>query len=478
MKRFYKLTLMLVATLTLGLYSCSNDNDSLPSNGEQGNQTHVKLEIGLPQTYLTKASDTKTWKGDDVIKQVDVFFVNETEKTVLKKTVTNISLENNKISVVTKANAGDDVKAYVIVNSNDKTDISIDGVPAPKFADRFKSEIEAIASDLVAKEENASTITMTNAGEPIALKVEGGVTEEQAKAGKNTIKIQVERLVSRGILTLGNDAKKDIPVKNANEQESASVKINKVTYAVGQSNKKVFGIRKDGDITPEPVYSFLPENKEVYINGREKIFDYSELKAFSEVGASNTVIEALTKEQKAKFILPVTHADGKYVKGNSTYFEVRVDFTANGTLTDTKVEHKAGETIYLGKNDGKFYNTLEDAKAMGGAKGEENQKVITYENGQMVYVLWLNPDIIPGGKNVMTKTPTVRNQIYHAHITGFKEMGIPYNPLNPDNKDKDDTENPIDPTDPIENQETYMNVEISVLEWGLHSYEIEVGNDY
>ena len=100
----------------------------------------------------------------------------------------------------------------------------------------------------------------------------------------------------------------------------------------------------------------------------------------------------------------------------------------------------------------------------------------------MKYVLWLNPNKPYGGAEKITESPTVRNQIYHAHITGFKEIGVPNNPLHPkdpdDPKDPKNPNNPIDPNDPLQTDDTYMSVSITVLNWGMHSYEVDLGNDY
>jgi hypothetical protein len=51
----------------------------------------------------------------------------------------------------------------------------------------------------------------------------------------------------------------------------------------------------------------------------------------------------------------------------------------------------------------------------------------------------------------------------------------PSNPTAPGNKNPI---NPIKPEDPLQTEDTYLSVEIKVLPWGIHSYEIELGNDY
>ena len=91
----------------------------------------------------------------------------------------------------------------------------------------------------------------------------------------------------------------------------------------------------------------------------------------------------------------------------------------------------------------------------------------------MKYVLWLNPG---ADKLKPTESPTVRNQIYHIHISSFKEIGLPENPIDPN--DPDDPDNPIDPEDPLVTEKTYLSVSIKVLNWNLHSYTVDLGNNY
>ena len=184
-------------------------------------------------------------------------------------------------------------------------------------------------------------------------------------------------------------------------------------------------------------------------------------------------------------------ADANYRKGNTTYFEIRVVFTPT-EVDGATYTYNTGDKLFLGSITGRFYSTRALAQAAG-------ETVITQykndgANGFITkYVTWLNPDEIPGvdeTPNVLaSKSPTVRNQVYHVHVTGFKGIGVPNNPLNPgpgpsypgdpdDPKDPDNPKNPIDPNDPLENEETYMSVQITVLDYTVHSYDIELGIDY
>ena len=130
-------------------------------------------------------------------------------------------------------------------------------------------------------------------------------------------------------------------------------------------------------------------------------------------------------------------------------------------------------TVFLGANDNKFYSTRARAEAQG-------QKATEFKNGVMKYVLWLNPNSLVATvaePNPMV-SPTVRNQIYHAHIDAFLRMGVPNNPLDPnDPNDPLNPENPIDPTDPLKTDFTYLSVSVKVLPWTIHSYKLSLTGD-
>ena len=66
-------------------------------------------------------------------------------------------------------------------------------------------------------------------------------------------------------------------------------------------------------------------------------------------------------------------------------------------------------------------------------------------------------------------------------ILSMTSCGGKDNP-NPDPKpgkenptDPEEPTNPIDPTDPLTTPETWMSVDVTVLPWLVHSYEVDLG---
>lgn len=234
--------------------------------------------------------------------------------------------------------------------------------------------------------------------------------------------------------------------------------------------------------------------------------------AFSTTPATElgNVTNDLNTALKGEFILPTLHkyntdrAQSGYRKGNTSYILVRGYLTpkyvvdATGTVVNGSTL-AANADLYLGAN-GVFYAdqaTVQDATK----KGVVGQTAQKYVGRKVLYFVWINPDADADGKPV--NSPVIRNNIYHVSIKGISKIGANWNPLVPvDNPndpkitDPNDPTNPInnnpnnpdprpdnplepktppvDPTDPITTKETWMSVNVNILPWAVHSYEVEL----
>lgn len=132
------------------------------------------------------------------------------------------------------------------------------------------------------------------------------------------------------------------------------------------------------------------------------------------------------------------------------------------------------------------------------AKKENKDKVVNYEimtryrgvnkDGQpgdymqntrllMVYYAWVNPST--NNNRTWYSSPVLRNNIYHMHITGFTKMGLSGIPFvkKPDDPRFSFLHN-IDPDEKVPSkdeylpiQDPYMNVQVTNVGWGIHSYK-------
>lgn len=524
--------LLLLVAISIGMVACSNDDVPQTPESLRGT-TYASIAVALPKApstrVLPKGPSTRAglpddynkltddWEGIDAIETITVFLVNETLGTIDHSTFGTSQFETIdgdgflKPNLAVKATPGEAVKAYVVLNGNSDVLTALKAATLSTFNTVYETAVAEIASNLAYNDGTNDVIMMTNNEQPTATTIQPNVKEADAKTGSaNTVEVKVERVVSRALATVAAAAKTaTINVQDAMDNDVSTITIQSVNYVVGQSNKEFFLTKKTDWKTPDAVYNHVPGvwNPELFDNtGLAKSIAMKEATGAAAIADFNT---ALTTElADSKFVLPVTHATDDYRKGNTTFFEVIAIFKPN--LVDGAA-YTAGADVFLGMNDGLFYSTRKLA--------EDNGQKATHYKGDgttgaiMKYVLWLNPNKIPGATaDKATMSPTVRNQVYHAHIKGFKQIGLPNNPLNPTDpnnpqpkepgdsgydptdpwKPKDSTDsgydpnnpgnenpiNPIKPEDPLQTEDTYLSVEIKVLPWGIHSYEINLGNDY
>ena len=222
------------------------------------------------------------------------------------------------------------------------------------------------------------------------------------------------------------------------------------------------------------------------------------------------VTNDLKEGLKGEFILPTVHlyaadrAHSGYRKGNTAYILVRGFLTpkyvvqADGSVVDGATL-PANADLYLGTN-GVFYANQATVRNTA-KKGVAGQTAQLFKARKVLYFAWINPDNLVTSKVV--NSPVTRNNIYHVQIKGITKVGANWNPLvptldphnpkiadpndpdnpinkNPINPDPRPDNNPYEPKDPPINpqdhlsiQDTWMSVNVNILPWAVHSYEIE-----
>ena len=283
-----------------------------------------------------------------------------------------------------------------------------------------------------------------------------------------------------------------------------------------------------------PGFAYVPDASEQYwakanmdkYQEATNYYDYSGLwKAASSVKARTAFINEVDQDQNevnlvaghitAKtdagiFVLPTTHAYGadadatKYRGANTAYVLVRGKITpqfyvnSQGVLTMSPLA--AGTTFYLGAN-GLAYQSEDCVQNpdKGGVKGQTAQKFV---NGKVLYYVWIHPDNLAKPLN----SPVDRNNIYHIQIASISKYGANWNPFvpypkgtpeldpktgkpktggqtpnNPNNPDDRPNDNPFEPVAPPVNpfqpltpKETWMSVNVTILPWQVHSYQVNL----
>lgn len=535
MKKLSKLFLMGAVVLGLGLTACNNEDVNGPVDESKAN-THVSITLsmstkgtraGLPNDY----NYIGEWAGKDKIETIAVYLVDGTSvnaKTFDVGAGKDYEVVNNagtltiipKLETAAIKTTAGTKKVYVLINGSAEVVAHLNKTPVAEFEDAYQKVALALAnqgnaatsvtsaSKLAKVDTGEDVIVMTNV-QPEALVVKPNISAAQtigaATGGdpaNNRVSLNVERSVARVMVTIANNQNFTVP---ANGTGTVLGTISNVTWVLAQGENSLFVQRKAQWETPN--YGWKPTSTEPYLNAAGK-YDYSGLfegyqpapnyggTAVPTIADYSTAPAIGTESLlKGKFILPTTHQTGvktasDYKKGNTAYVLIRAHFTPSDAAYADGGTYTTGADFFVGAN-GKFYTSAENAvdPTKGGVK---DQTVARYVGGKVLYYAWVNPDNVT--TNEWYNSPVLRNNIYHIHITGFKTIGTNWNPLFPEDPDNPQTpanggnpdpkpsvpgvtepENPIDPEDPLTTPETWMSVDVTVLPWLVHSYEVDLG---
>ncbi|TFH94305.1 Mfa1 family fimbria major subunit [Porphyromonas levii] len=525
------LSMGVALALALGFASCNKDKGNSPDPQRQEGTTYMSVSLSASGALRAdspreddKHNSIGDWGGRDKIENVHVYIVSEGNSEVQRvEMYKNIPADFGTNGVwqakAWKTTPGPKM-VYVVVNNGGEIKNTLDAAKAEEFEDKYNEAFDMLQDGKFkteyAKVEGDKDIILMS-GVPAMAAIAKDVKEEDAyNHATNNVKLNVRRIASRVTVTMNKELKdKEADgiaveatrkIANGTSEKKVIGHLKNLKWSVAQYEKKSFLAANNyladkvmswkydfvTQVLPVPNYNMEPNT------GAGAFYDYSRLKesfdikGFSRTQNDNKANVNAIVGTNMQFITETTHKYGKklgggddtgYRRGNTTYVMVTGTFepTEDAFAKDEykaykeKVEKKETVDIYWGTIDGLFYSNLDKAKeankrasAKEGADG-----VITYKAGKMYYFAWVNPDKLQPTEWV--NSPVVRNNIYHINISGFAKLGFSGNPYNPDPKNPDpkDPDDPTpDPEDPIYDRETYMTTEITVINWGMHSYDI------
>ena len=514
---------ILLGLLTIGLValtSCKKDNQE-PKKNE--GTTYANVSISIQSDVTRDATDDAaqhnpagTWNGKDAIKTIAVYIVDNAnissgDYDESKFNITAATADGSSNITITPKEAilttPGEKSVYVLINADQKIKDYLDNAVTPfAFKKAYAAAVKLITAQEAAKTELNGTdpedvIMMTNA-EECKLAVAEGVTKDQAEAAQNPqnrASVKVKRAVARVLLTTTADT---YEVKYKNGEKMGTIK--DITYAVAQGEKSFYLMQMvDNGIIKTPAYGFVPVKDtehpdKLTADSYAKMgeyYDYSDLVETAKAGKARAAAVATDLNDALKigaqsltqsvFMFEASHKYGKtaddtdFRRANTPYVLVRAKFTPAKFADGDATAYTEGSTFYMGEN-GLFY--LDKANVTNEEKGGvKDQKYYTYENAKVIYYAFVNPDVV--GKTI--NAPAYRNNIYHISVKGFATIGMTWNPLfpedpdtedpkNPDPKPKDDPVPPITPGETNTPKETYMSVDVTVIPWNVHTYEIEL----
>lgn len=527
-----KLFLALLAPALMGgLMACNKQaNTDLDPEAQSTGDTYMSVTFSTANPNSTRATVKEDpnfnsigeYIGRDEIKNVNVYVINLPEETVDVKKFSNTTQN----AIVTNPDSKDDTNdfrteawkttagnklVYVYVNiAGTEIEKALDKATSKKaFEDANEqaytlTDANGVMSSYAKYDDaNQKDIISMNTVAPYELTVEPGVKKEDAEkndgSAKNRAKLSVRRLVGQAAVT-SKEAEYTI-TENHGGAEKTLAKLSDLKWDVMQYELTTYLMptptengkdAKMAEFCKSPWWSQTVDDAS-YVAGKiGKKYFYSafngvEVKRFTRNTTDNKENVKAIVATPMKFITETTHqlggkledaADPKtgYRKGNTTYVIVSAMITPDDAAwaTGQKDKYTANSDLYFGVQDHKFY--AEEAAAKTANKpttatlegGKDN--VIKYAKGICYYVAWLNP-------NKATEpvvSPVLRNNIYHVNINAIKKLGYSGNPFDPTNKTpKDPDDKTPDPKETLYPVDTYMAVEINVVNWGVHSYDQE-----
>lgn len=512
---------LLLATLSL-FASCAKTGQGVEPN--QKGSTYVGITLTMGGDNLRANEDENfnhkgTWNGKDEIKTIDVYVVDVASGVVS----TGAYNKNNftitqtdgapSITIVPKTairTTPGNKKVYALINASPEATSILANASAAAFETAYNTTAQEFAIASVASNDGTKDVIMASNAKECALVVQEGITEAQALdavAPQNRAKVEMKRVVARVLVTTNEET---YEVKYSDGVTKMGV-VKNISYAGAQGEKKFFiGQQIAGNQIKTPAFDYVPATtSDIWGTGKQH-YDYSDLKAHTfendprmavKPASALTTADQIGAEalKKSLFMYETSHQyqtnpnntdvnayDGKFRRGNTAYILVRALFIPDkdAFADGTGATYVEGSDFYLGANN-KFYSTKANVTdpAKGGIVG---QKFRHYIKGKVLYYAFVNPDRAPGTLDA----PVFRNNVYRINITGFKTIGTNWNPLypedpdnpgspipdNPDPKPDDDPDNPnpFNPEDPNTPKETWMSVEMTVLAWTVHSYDIEL----
>lgn len=527
LKMSKKFFLALLAPLFVGgLVACNKQaSNDLNPEGQSTGDTYMSVTFSTANPNSTRAAVKEDesfnsigeYIGRDEIKNVNVYVISLPEETVDVKKFTSVTMDpdsdtntNDFRTDAWKTTAGKKL-IYVYVNIAG-TDIekTLDKATSKKtFEDANEkpytlTDVSGVKADYAKYDESSKKdIISMNTVTPAELEVKPGVKKADAEKNdateyQNRAKLSVRRLVGQAAVT---STATEYPISETYAGSTTNLaKLSGLKWDVMQYELTTYLMplptedgkdAKKAEFCKTPWWNLKVDDASYKANSIGQKYFYSafngkEVKQFTRDTDDTKNIKAIV-ETPMKFITETTHQHGGkieltdpktgYRKGNTTYVIVSAKITPDDNAWATNEEktgYTEGSDLYFGVQDHKFYKSLDNAKKANKTttatlEGEKDN-VIKYAKGICYYVAWLNPD---NAKEPVV-SPVLRNNIYHVNISAIKKLGYSGNPFNPKGDNPKDPDDPTpDPKETLYPVDTYMSVEINVVNWGVHSYDNE-----
>lgn len=452
MKLNFKYAMMAVAALTLGLTSCSNDDEVTSGETDNGRETYMKVSINFPSTTQTRATDDVNATDDEAdVKTVDVYLYSGSGAYI-----SHTSLAGSDFTPDAAGNSKDGYTAKTKIKTttgekNVYVGINLPSSVASALENKPMSALAATATSMT----RAEMTNLTN-GLPMFSSTPANTTlvEDDTQAA-NTVTVKAERLVAK------------VTVESAPTMVVAGVSgtLGDLEFAIYNFNEKQFLVQgaspyKDpnwANLTTIPTADFSQPSISDWAdvldgssNGSPSVDDYEALYASENTSEGKRKGEITRVVVRATFI-PATitvYTNGSDNAGGYS--------TTNNTTPSTTPVTFYAVTPSVSAGTSYFINPAVAADFA----ADKGGTVETYTNGYAYWHMYLNKDASAGS----TRYDVLRNDYLKCNITrivapGRSTPGI----TEPEDKEKPDAD-------------TNITTNIEVLFWNtpiLNDYELE-----
>lgn len=432
MKKDLKSLALFAMSLTVGLSSCSSD-DEVSVDPNQKEQTRFSISISNPATY---AEDANATTEEVAFNAVDVFIYKKggayeshvflDKEDFVKESGSNIWKIKDASRILSTIG---DKEIYVGLN-----------LPSSVVAQVKATGLLAVNTIAAVNELKASA----NGFAMFSKSVKEYSLKKEEGSHKNEVTVAVSRLLAK-VAFYADKTEFDVL--------GVGGKARNLQFTTGNVNNKFYAIQPL-DFS-DPNFAPLDESATFLHPG-------SGVDAYQGVNPTVTAIKAANVVYATE-----NTVKGIALQGSVTYGIVQVVYTP-AVVVDADGENPttptAGASFWLLKTLNKgnlFFSTKADAEAYATSKSVSLDNIIEYTNGKMYYSVWLK-DTEKGDAN---KFSVHRNTIYKVSVTGITGLGSNTDqPGTPGNPGVIIPEKPIDPE---EGDPTDISVNVEIEDWTM-----------
>lgn len=452
MKVKFKYAIMAVAALTLGLTSCSNNDEVTGGETDNGTETYMKVSINFPSTNDLQ---TRAVPGDDnatdeeaAIKTVDVYIYTSNGAYLSR---TKLSAADFQSGTATGTGTGTSYEATTKIKTTTGSKSILVGINLP---DGIATGLEnKTLSEVLATPQALNRAQMTNLANGIPMfstaVVNGNFVADETDPA-NTIIATVQRMV----------AKVTVEQSSSMTQDGVKGELGTLEFAINNFNERSYLVQKTSPNFEDPNWASGSyqssdfSDASVAADWKTVVTTVTDVKDLdAHYAAENTSEDKTMKEITRVTVRATFMPDVITVSDNQGGYETK-DRVTDLSITSPQTFYTVTASATSGTA---YFYTKTIAESYANDNGLSNTDVNEYENGFCYWNMYLNKET--GKKGY--QWDVVRNEFFRCQITRIVAPGNATPDVKYPNQKPD--------------AETNIFTNIEILKWNMitSDYELE-----